>query len=71
MREEIIELEDYKNLISNKEKLDSNSISIDSLPLEEIEDVNNLYKKELEGLAKRIDFLKKENQGLREEIEHK
>ena len=42
MNDKIIELEEYKNIITNKKNLDNGTTTVDDLSLEELEDVGNL-----------------------------
>ena len=50
MNDKIVELEEYKNMINNKNDLDNGTVSLDELSLEEMEDVNKLYKSEVSKL---------------------
>ena len=57
MNDKVIELEEYKNMISNKKNLDNRTISLDDLSLEEIEDVNKLYRGEISKLSQEVNIL--------------
>lgn len=65
MNDRIIELEEYKNMINNKKNLDNKTITLDELSLEEIEDVNKLYKSEVTKLSKEVKYLEEENKKLK------
>ena len=65
MNEKIVELEEYKNLLENKNGLDNGTKNIDDLSLEELEDVNKLYIHEVFSLAQEIQRLEEENKRLR------
>ena len=65
MNEKIVELEEYKNLIENKNGLDNGTKNIDELSLEELEGVNELYIKEVSLLAQEVQSLEEENKRLR------
>ena len=61
MNDKIIELEEYKNMINNKNGLDNGTITIDELSLDEIEDVSKLYKSEVSKLSQEVQVLEEEN----------
>ena len=61
MNEKIVELEEYKNMINNKNDLDNGTVSLDELSLEEIEDVSKLYGSEVSKLSQEIKILEEEN----------
>ena len=61
MNDKIIELEEYKNMINNKNGLDNGTITIDELSLDEIEDVSKLYKSEVSKLSHEVQVLEEEN----------
>lgn len=61
MNDKIIELEEYKNLIQNKNDLDNKIKEIDDLSLEEIEDLNKLYRGEVSKLSQEVKALEEEN----------
>lgn len=65
MNKKIVELEEYKNLLENKNGLDNGTKNIDDLSLEELEDVNKLYIHEVFSLAQEIQRLEEENKRLR------
>lgn len=69
MNDKIIELEEYKNLIQNKNDLDNKIKEIDDLSLEELEDVNKLYKIEVSKLSQEVQLLEEENQKLKRLLE--
>ena len=61
MNNKITYLEEYKNNIKNKQDIDNGTASIDDLSLEELEDVKDLYKKEITKLSSDIKELEEEN----------
>ena len=61
MNDKIIELEEYKNIINNKNSLDNKTITIDELSLEEMENVKELYISEVSKLAHEVQVLDEEN----------
>lgn len=61
MNDKIVELEEYKNMINNKNDLDNGTVSLDELSLEEMEDVNKLYKSEVSKLLQEVKILEEEN----------
>ena len=61
MKDKIIELEEYKNMVNNKNDLDNEIISLDELSLEEIGDVEKLYKSEVSKLSQEVQVLEEEN----------
>ena len=65
MNEKIIELEEYKKLVENKNGLDNGTKAMDELSLEELEDVNKLYKGEVSMLSQEVNLLEEENRRLR------
>ena len=69
MNDKVIELEEYKNMISNKKNLDNRTISLDDLSLEEIEDVNKLYRGEVSKLSQEVNILEAENKRLKRLLE--
>lgn len=69
MNDKVIELEEYRNLIENKNGLDNQTKIIDDLSLEELEDVSKLYKGEVSRLSQEVNMLKEENKRLRKLLE--
>ena len=69
MNDKIIELEEYKNLIKNKDDLDNKIKEIDDLSLEELEDINKLYKSEVSKLSHEVKLIEEENQKLKRLLE--
>lgn len=69
MNDKVIELEEYKNLIKNKNSLDSKTKNVDDLSLEELEDVSKLYKGEVSRLSQEVNMLEEENKRLRKLLE--
>ena len=72
MNNKIIELEEYKQDIQNKNNLDNKSITLDELTIEELDGVSKLYRNEIkyltEDIKNRIDNierLKQENKKLK------
>lgn len=65
MNDEIIELKEYKNIIENKKGLDNKVKTVDDLSLEELEDISNLYQKEVYKLSQEVSILEKENKKLK------
>lgn len=61
MNDKIGELEEYKTMINNKKNLDNKTISLDELPLEELEDLNKLYRGEVSKLSQEVKTLEEEN----------
>lgn len=61
MNDKIVELEEYKNMINNKNDLDNGAVSLDELSLEEIEDVSKLYGSEVSKLSQEVKILEEEN----------
>lgn len=61
MNDKIVELEEYKNMINNKNDLDNGIVSLDELSLEEIEDVSKLYGSEVSKLSQEVKILEEEN----------
>jgi predicted DNA-binding protein YlxM (UPF0122 family) len=66
MNDNIIELEEYKQALDNKRKLDLKEITLDDLSLEEIEAVNKLYREEISKLSPEVEALETENQKLKQ-----
>lgn len=69
MNDKVIELEEYKNLIQNKNDLDNKIKEIDDLSLEELEDLSKLYKGEVSKLSQEVQILEEENKRLRKLLE--
>lgn len=65
MNDKIIELKEYKNIIENKKELDNKVKTVDDLSLEELENVSNLYQKEVSKLSQEVSILEKENKKLK------
>ena len=65
MNDKIIELKEYKIIIENKKELDNKVKTVDDLSLEELEDVSNLYQKEVYKLSQEVNILEKENKKLK------
>lgn len=65
MNDKIVELEEYKTMINNKKNLDNKTISLDELPLEELEDLNKLYRGEVSKLSQEVKTLEEENINLK------
>ena len=61
MDNNIVDMEEYLRIVDLKNKLDSKQISRDDISLEDLDNINNLYVKEIVNLEKDIDELKKEN----------
>lgn len=61
MNDKIVGLEEYKTMINNKKNLDNKTISLDELPLEELEDLNKLYRGEVSKLSQEVKTLEEEN----------
>lgn len=61
MNDKIVELEEYKNMINNKNDLDIGTASLDELSLEEMEDVSILYSSEVSKLSQEVKVLEEEN----------
>jgi len=61
----IEDLMEYKQSLENKRDLDNKTKTLDDLSLEEIEDVNKLYRIEIEQLNKELILLRKENEELK------
>ena len=61
MNDKIVELEEYRTMINNKKNLDNKTISLDELPLEELEDLNKLYRGEVSKLSQEVKALEEEN----------
>ena len=61
MNKQIVKLEEYRDALLNKKKLDDGSSTVDDLSLEELEDVGKLYKSEISMLMKDVQALEKEN----------
>ncbi len=61
MNDKIVELEEYKNMINNKNDLDNETVSLDELSLEEMEDVSKLYSSEVSKLSQEVKILEEEN----------
>lgn len=61
MNDKIVELEEYKTMINNKNNLDNKTISLDELSLEELEDLNKLYRGEVSKLLQEVKALEEEN----------
>lgn len=65
MNEKIVELEEYKNLLENKNGLDNGTKNIDDLSLEELEGINKLYIHEISSITQEVRSLEEENKRLR------
>ena len=65
MNEKIVELEEYKNLLENKNGLDNGTKNIDDLSLEELEGINKLYIHEISSITQEVCSLEEENKRLR------
>lgn len=61
MNDKIVGLEEYKTMINNKKNLDNKTISLDELPLEELEDLNKLFSEEVSKLSQEVKALEEEN----------
>lgn len=61
MNDKIVDLEECKTMINNKKNLDNKTISLDELPLEELEDLNKLYRGEVSKLSQEVKTLEEEN----------
>lgn len=61
MNDKIVELEEYKNMINNKNDLDNGTVSLDELSPEEMEDVSILYSSEVSKLSQEVKVLEEEN----------
>ena len=68
MNKDIIDLQDYRNNLENKKKIESNEITLDYLDLEQIEGLKKLYIEEIKKLDEEIKELKKKNKMLRNEM---
>ena len=68
MNDNIEDLEEYRNNLNNKKKIDTKEITLDYLNLEEIENLKELYVKEIKNLDEEIKELEKENKILRNEM---
>lgn len=66
--DKIIDLIQYKQTLENKRDLDNKTKTLDDLSLEEIEDVSQLYIKEIQQINKEIILLKKENEMLKNNL---
>ena len=64
MDDKIVELEEYKNKIKNIHDLNNGLITLDDLSLEEIEDLKDLYQKEIIGIENDLQKLMRENKKL-------
>ena len=62
MDSKIEDLMEYKQTIENKRDLDLDKISVDDLTLEELENVAELYKKEIQQINRNIAMLEQENE---------
>lgn len=69
MNDKIVELEEYKTIINNKKNLDNKTISLDELSLEELEDLNKLYRGEVSNLLQEVKALEEENIKLKRLLE--
>ena len=69
MNDKIIELEEYRTMIDNKKNLDNGTITLDELPLEELEDVKKIYHSEVSRLSQEVNILEEENKRLRKLLE--
>lgn len=69
MNDKIVELEEYKTMINNKKNLDNKTISLDELSLEELEDLNKLYRGEVSNLLQEVKALEEENIKLKRLLE--
>ena len=68
MNDNIEDLEEYRNNLNNKKKIDTKEITLDYLNLEEIENLKELYVREIKNLDEEIKELEKENKILRNEM---
>ena len=68
MNDNITDLEQYKNLLKNKQELDKEISNLDYLSLDELEDVMELYKSEFSELNKELKLLREENQNLKNDV---
>ena len=68
MDSKIEDLMEYKQTIENKRDLDLDKISVDDLTLEELENVAELYKKEIQQINRNIAMLEQENESLKNEL---
>ncbi len=69
MNDKIIELEEYKNIINNKNNLDNGTTNVEELSLEELEDVSKLYRSEVTKLSQEVQVLEEENIKLKRLLE--
>lgn len=65
MNDNVIDLDEYRNAIRNKTELDNGTKRIEEFTLEELEDINKIYKKEISIIIKEIKALEIENERLR------
>ena len=72
MNDKIVQLEQYKRDVQNKNNLDNKNITLEELSIEELDGVSNLYKSEIKKLTEdikvritNIERLKQENKKLR------
>ena len=65
MKENTIDLEEYKRLLDIKKKLDNKEITTNELSLEDIETLNKLYMNEIKQLTTDIKELQEENKRLK------
>lgn len=65
MNDNVIDLDEYRNAIRNKTELDNGTKRIEEFSLEELEDINKIYKKEISIIINEIKALEIENDRLR------
>lgn len=66
--DKVTDLQEYKEALENKKKIDSGEITLDYLDLEQVENVKKLYLKEISNLRDEIKDLRKENMILKNEM---
>ena len=67
--DKVVDLQEYKQALEDKKKLDSNDITLDYLDLNEIENVKKLYVEEINRIDEHIKELEKENKILINKID--
>ena len=65
MKGKVIDLEEIRNILIAKKRIDNKEIEIEELSLEELEGVKELYRGEIESLKTAIELKEKENYYLR------